>query len=166
MRKRLHTRSAAQSCESPRIGDNVVRRFRLTRRVLTIFLLLIAGAVMLWPATSSQSLGGNLLTAKAQGNNSSSQTTTAPTQRVTKGATITGNRITLKPGYKFTRVSAKKVAVRKKNGGGTIIVATCKCLKSGQGGSTACSVALEGASLACISTSCAQCYWGAPTKSR
>lgn len=171
MSKRLHTQGANQGYKSLRIVDNVFRGFRLSRRVLTIFLLLIAGAVLLWPSSISQRLEGRLLTAKAQGNTARSHTKsrlTARSQKVIEGATITDKRITLKPGYIARRTSAKTIMLRKKKGGGTTIKVTCSCQKANPGGGTGCGIAIEnnGTVLVCTPAGCAECDWGKITTTK
>lgn len=154
----LDTHSTAQGCESLRIGDNLFRGYRLSRRVLTIFLLLIAGAVLLWPSTFSQSLESNLLTAKAQGNTSRSRTGARP-QTVTRGATIVGKRLRIKSGYKFEQTSANTVAVALKSGGGITGTFTCTCIKKGTDGGTSCSITIYLNGPSCGPHDCAQCQW-------
>ncbi len=91
-------------------------------------------------------------TALAQGGKTSSRNLSA--QRDTEGATITAKRITLKPGYKFTRVSADTIAVGKKKGGITI-KATCSCAEAGK-----CIINIGGSVLYCYGSTCNLCSWG------
>ena len=79
--------------------------------------------------------------------------------RSTEGAIITTNRITLKPGYKFTRVSANKIAVRRKNDSGINVEATCACSKRG---GTGCFISEASGVMTCKTSksgSCAECKW-------
>ncbi len=160
MKKRLNVYGIGEGCKPLWISEKDFRGFRLPKRALTIFLLLMAGAVLIPSSTFAQAPAGNRLTVKAQGNTSRPKTKSAPkaqTQQVTEGATITAKRITLKPGYKFTRVSANTIAIARKNNEGVPIEVTCSCAK-GKGG---CAVTFEGTNLSCYSNKClAGCVWG------
>src|SRR2546423_7902493 len=125
------------------LRNNSFNWLRSSAKRVTVLVLFVMALILL---ASSPSL--------AQGNKHSRKkpsTKKAQPQRV-EGVVISGNRLTIKPGYEFELVPSATVdwVVKVKlKGGANVTEATCSCVKKTPQGGSSCNVAQSPKYLSC-----------------